>query len=314
MVTAVAAVPAAEAVVVPTQLAAEQVGVDRRLSPVVVVPTPEEDGELVTEHGDEEHGLASKLVERCVFGCVSFTHAFYWAIFFGFIVFCLVITAVVFVGTDGLKTLLSSDTGNENVVSTSIQSRRNDAFVEAKKLVAGNALLVPTRSDSDGLGATSFFYDWTDGRADSIFTAANIRTMCEVENLLVGHVNYTKYCKLPTVQSATVNAECLPQYLSAPAHFYRTIDPSGAKYQTCALLSDTSVTALAETMELAVADGTPVGSMYKFYMANDIATARKSRRARSFLVMGSPLTGFATPTEERRKQRDLKMPFWYSVK
>ena len=310
MEDAVAAVPAADAAVVPTQLAAEQAGAD--LNAPKALLAAEEDGEVEAEHGDEGHGLASKLVERCVFGCVSFTHAFYWAIFFGFIVFCLVISGVVYAGTDGLKTLLSSDTGNENVVSTSIQSHRNDAFVEAKKIVAANVDVVPTRSDSDSLGATSFFYDWADGRADSIFTAANIQTMCEVENLLVGHVNYTQYCKLPTVQSATVEAECLPQYLSAPARFYHTIDLS--KHSTCGLLPAADVIALAATMETAVADRTSAGEMYKFFMANDIATARKSKRARSFLVMGSPLKGFARPTEERRKQTDLKMPFWYSVK
>ena len=54
---------------------------------------------------------------------------------------------------------------------------------------------VRSRSELSGIvDSVRLYYRWNDGRADDIFTPANLVSMCRVENLVLGRPDYDTFC------------------------------------------------------------------------------------------------------------------------
>tara|TARA_B110001452_G_scaffold221614_2_gene194219 strand:+ start:574 stop:1809 length:1236 start_codon:yes stop_codon:yes gene_type:complete len=92
----------------------------------------------------------------------------------------------------------------------------------------------------------NFLYYWEDGREADIWTAENLQTMCEVENIVYSTPGYERFClnastvpslsalghlsthAMHTSSNATSGATCSLPPMSAVSVFYQDFDPAAA--------------------------------------------------------------------------------------
>ena len=195
-------------------------------------------------------------------------------------------------------------------IATVPQSERADALNGAFESIASSK--VSARGQPGFRSQVTFMYSWKDGRSASIFTAANLATMCSVESVLLDSPRYNEFCLLPANASAAGCAS--PTSLVS----FQVYAAAGAlvQWKTCALLPEATVAAFAaEVVGAIVADASSTTARAKgWMMASDVAARNVSVRARSLLNYGAPLDGFTSEQDRITEQRTQNNKYFNEVK
>ena len=192
-------------------------------------------------------------------------------------------------------------------------------WVSAKKLVsASSAVTVPTRTEMDDYGATQFMFSWKDtSRTDSIFTAANVQTMCRTEAVLTADTRWVDICQLNMHNgSTTAQHTCAAQPMSVVDQLYTLATGSASNWQVknCTFLTQAEVDVAVATMVGHVQGSNELmKSYYGFFMEKNAPTSGKTDRTRSMVAAGAPLAGFASVADRPAEQLVVNDVFWKSI-
>jgi hypothetical protein len=165
---------------------------------------------------------------------------------------------------------------------------------------------------------------WHTKDDSDIFTAANLQSMCRIENTVMGHPDYqTKFCKLDYAPDDTHNDECAPQPASILTFFYDSgANPIGR--EGCPLLSAAAVNAGKGLLT-----NPAFFAQTAFFLGSDILDRGYTAYARSIITLGGPVDGCPPGGEDKcasnghyaelpggrsEQQETHYQPFWMEVK
>jgi hypothetical protein len=211
-------------------------------------------------------------------------------------------------------------TGYEWTVATEPGQQKTDMWVNAKKLVSASSdVSVPMRTEMDEYGATQFLFSWKDtSRTDSIFTSANVQTMCRTEAVLTGDSRWGDYCQLNLHNGSTTQHAhtCAAQPMSVVDQIYTLATGTASNWQVknCTYLTQAEVdVAVAAMIGYVQGSNALMKSFYGFFMEKDAPTSGKTDRTRSMISSGAPLAGFSSAADRQLEQQVLVEPFYISV-
>uniref|UniRef100_A0A7S4DUM7 SSD domain-containing protein n=1 Tax=Lotharella globosa TaxID=91324 RepID=A0A7S4DUM7_9EUKA len=195
-----------------------------------------------------------------------------------------VILLVVVAGAFSGSYTLSEPSQYDWAVPNGRASLNYEALVDAEDDAArGNALTREQEAD----GAT-FWMTFEGSGSESIFTPANVQTICEIESLFWNTEGYSDYCQLNGTSST-----CLDPTKTITYTFY-----GGTSGVSCDLLSDSSVNATAGALYSGLSVNTSRQSS-QFFMGSETETRspRYTERTRARIPLGAPLSGFVSPSD-----------------
>lgn len=184
---------------------------------------------------------------------------------------------------------IQETTINDWSISSSIEVQDQDALNAARDLQSAAVTVggsVATRSVEAAFSEFMFIFEWSDAsRTDSILTPGNLRTMCEVQRVLLTATSFPMFCVTDDV-AAGLATNCSNTSSDIVARFY----PTFAEQVACAPLDDlASFTAVAEDLLNSTAPGNAEDNGF-FYQTSVISGAQSVlTKVRSQVALGGPL-------------------------
>eukprot|EP00466_Bigelowiella_natans_P019211 jgi/Bigna1/85675/estExt_fgenesh1_pg.C_50195 len=196
-----------------------------------------------------------------------------------------------------------SESSNYDWVIPSGRASENQESLELAEGLATQGEVV-TRGDTDSEAAMWFIFSWD--KPQSIFTPANVQTMCQLEQVFLQTDDYNHVCLL----NAT-SGQCAEPVDSITYRFYGGTVNGPA----CPLLSDSSVNATASALYAALNDPNQRYSA-GFFLEKETEnrSPRFTTKTRSTIPLGSPLDGFSTKRDRESDQDVEKLSFYKKVR
>eukprot|EP00468_Gymnochlora_sp_CCMP2014_P000747 CAMPEP_0167740656 /NCGR_PEP_ID=MMETSP0110_2-20121227/407_1 /TAXON_ID=629695 /ORGANISM="Gymnochlora sp., Strain CCMP2014" /LENGTH=1038 /DNA_ID=CAMNT_0007624591 /DNA_START=145 /DNA_END=3262 /DNA_ORIENTATION=+ len=177
---------------------------------------------------------------------------------------------------------------------------QNEAVNDAQnKASAGKSL---TREEDSGTGR--FWMTFDSGGGD-IFTAKNVQTMCEVEQLILTSDRYKQFCVIKDEAGV-----CTEPTLTIAYAFYGTVNDT-----SCPLLPEANVTTRAQ--ELYNGLQIPSERSYSSFFMDGGTESRSpvfTQLTRSRIDLGAPLKGYLSPFDEESEQLQDYVDYYEDVK
>mmetsp|Transcript_21365 Transcript_21365/g.41462 ORF Transcript_21365/g.41462 Transcript_21365/m.41462 type:complete len:1040 (+) Transcript_21365:395-3514(+) len=216
---------------------------------------------------------------------------------FGIFIFCFIVSIS---GLAGGAFTLVEPTIYDWVVSDGRAALESEAVKDAENRASQGFTLV-REQDSD-IGRFWMTFDWDGG---DIFTAPNVKTMCEVEQVFLNAKDYGRFCRL----NATTG-RCLEPTLTVTYAFYGTVADS-----SCPLLPEAQVSNRARELYdgLTISNETRAYSAFFMEKSTEERTPVFTSRTRSRIDLGAPLEGFTSIYDEEADQQKDYTEFYEDV-
>jgi len=227
---------------------------------------------------------------------------------------CAMFLLFVAVAVSGLMQM--SDDGEYDWTIADSDTSRNldaldDALGRADSMTGNPNDGSDPRTDVEWSQAFVVMYSHASGQSDSsLFTPANVQSMCTYENFMLGHPDYKNLCWLDA------SGKCKPQPKSPMRFFYgnQTLQSWGYGAWDCSLLSDAEVASGATTLHNLLVSGTAQQRLDVGYHVSKTAVEDGYTSAvRTQLVMGAPLAGFRNTDDRWSEQRKTYNKFIVKV-
>lgn len=96
----------------------------------------------------------------------------------------------------GSQMELSPDSNYDWNISEEKASQRRDAVENARSQLDPVSASATPEARNEMWSPFTYVFNWRDGRAQSIFTPANVKIMCELENIVLEAPRYSDFCLL----------------------------------------------------------------------------------------------------------------------
>ena len=183
------------------------------------------------------------------------------------------------------------------VITNSKISEQNDALRLAygKTDSLTKEQKISERSRQSQTHSLSYIYKWKDDRNEDIFTPKNIKTICEVEKIIIKNKDYNNFCYLQKNKCEKIST-------SVTNLFY----PFNHNWE-CDLLEENIVNTKKKLIYDSIEKDD--SSFYGFFIGKKMVNS-KNKITRTIINLGEPLKGFNSSVDRPAEQREKYLNFF----